>query len=53
MTFQKANNKGVDQFAQMRRLLFAFVVRTPLREVFLCQGPYVQWTTASVLYQTR
>ena len=30
-TFQKGNNQGTDQFVQMRRLVFAFVVRLPSR----------------------
>ena len=38
-TFQKANDKGTDQSAQMRRLVSAFVVSNPQRQVFLSQGP--------------
>ena len=32
--FQKANNKGADQSAQMRMLVCAFVVRQPLEDRF-------------------
>ena len=39
-TFQKANNKGADQTAQMRRLVCAFVVRKQQSQSFWHQGPY-------------
>ena len=42
-TFQKVNNKGTDQTAQMRRLVWAFVVRKPrkTRSLFFSRGgPY-------------
>ena len=38
-TFQKANNKGADQTARMRRLVCAFVVRNPPKTGFLALGP--------------
>ena len=38
-TFKKANNKGADQSARMRRLVCAFVVRKPPKTSFLAQGP--------------
>ena len=38
-TFQKANSKGADQTARMRRLVCAFVVRNPRRQVFSRCGP--------------
>ena len=37
---KKANNKGDDQSARMRRLVCTFVVRKPQRQVFLRRGPY-------------
>ena len=42
-TFQKENNKGADQSAQMSRLVSLFVVNTPQRhwQVFSCRGPYI------------
>ena len=36
-TFQKANNKGADQTARMRRLVCAYVI-TPGRQVFSRRG---------------
>ena len=39
-TFQKANNKGADQSVQMRRLVCAFVVHKPRRQVFSYGGTY-------------
>ena len=40
-TLQKANNKGTDQSAAwMRKLVCAFVVHKPQRQVFLCRGPF-------------
>ena len=38
-TFQKANNKGADQSAQMRRLVCAFVARKPRKTGFLASRP--------------
>ena len=38
-TFQKANNKGVDQTARMRRLVCACVVRKPSKTGFLASRP--------------
>ena len=38
-TFQLANNKGTDQSARMRRLVCAFVVHKPRRQVLLRWGP--------------
>ena len=38
-TFQKANNEGADQSAQMRRLVFAFIVRQPQKTSFLASRP--------------
>ena len=38
-TFQKANNKDADQSAQMCRLVCAFVVRKPQRQVSWRPGP--------------
>ena len=38
-TFEKANNKGADQTAQMRRLVCAFVVRKPPKAGFLASRP--------------
>ena len=38
-TFQKTNNKGADQAAQMRRLVCAFVVHKPQRRFFSHRGP--------------
>ena len=38
-TFQKANNKGADQSAGMRRLVCAFVVRKPPKTGFLASRP--------------
>ena len=38
-TFQKANNKGADQTARMRRLVCACVVRKPLKTGFLASRP--------------
>ena len=35
-SFQKGNNKGTDQTARMRRLVCAFVVRKPPKQVFTC-----------------
>ena len=40
-TFQKANNKGTDQSALMRRLVC--VVCKPRRQVFLRCGPNARW----------
>ena len=37
--FFKVNNKGADQIARMRRLVCAFVVRKPQRQVFLVARP--------------
>ena len=37
-TFQKANNKGADQFAQMRRLVCAFVGRKAQKTSFLASS---------------
>ena len=34
------NNKGADQSARMRRLVCAFVVRKPRRQVFSRRGPF-------------
>ena len=36
----KANNKGADQTARMRRLVCACVVRKPPKTGLLRQGPY-------------
>ena len=42
-TFQKANNKGADQTARMRRLVCACVVRKPPKTGFLASRPvYLQ-----------
>ena len=38
-TFQKANNKGADQTARMRRLVCACVVRKPPNTGFLASRP--------------
>ena len=38
-TFQKANNKGADQTAHMRRLVSTCVVRKHRRQVFSRRGP--------------
>ena len=38
-TFQKANNKGTDQTARMRRLVCACVVRKPPKTDFLASWP--------------
>ena len=38
-TFQKANNKGADQTARMRRLVCAFVVRKPPKTGFFASRP--------------
>ena len=38
-TFQKANNKGADQTARMRRLVCACVVRKPPKTGFLASRP--------------
>ena len=38
-TYQKANNKGADQSARMRRLVCVCVVRNPRRQVFSRCGP--------------
>ena len=38
-TFQKANNKGADQTARMRRLVCACVVRKPPKIGFLTTRP--------------
>ena len=46
-TFQIANNKGADQTAQMRRLVYAFVVRKQQSQRFSHQGPYNVETQAS------
>ena len=40
-TFQKANNKGADQFARMRRLVCVFTVRKPLRQGFSHRSPLI------------
>ena len=37
--FQKANNKGTDQTAGMRRLVCAFAVRKPRKTGFLTSRP--------------
>ena len=39
-TFQKAENKGADQCAQMRRLICFFVVRKYRSQGFSRRGPY-------------
>ena len=39
-TFQKANNKGADQTARMRRLVCAFVVCNRQSQGFSRLGPY-------------
>ena len=39
--FQKFNNKCVDQAAQMRKLVCAFVVRKLRRQISSCRGPFV------------
>ena len=39
VAFQKATNKGPDQPAHMRRLVFAFVVCKPLKTGFLASRP--------------
>ena len=38
-TLQKANNKGADQTARMRRLVCACVVRKPPKTGFLATAP--------------
>ena len=38
-TFKKANNKGADQTARMRRLVCACVVRKPPKTGFLASRP--------------
>ena len=38
-TLQKANDKGADQAAQMRRLVCTFVVRNPRKTGFLALRP--------------
>ena len=38
-TLQKANNKGDDQTARMRRLVYAFVVRKPPKTGFPTTRP--------------
>ena len=40
-TFQNANNKGADQSARMRRLVWVFVVRKQPKTVFSRRGPNV------------
>ena len=40
-TFQNVNNKGAYQSVQMRRLVCAFVVHKPQRQVFSLPGPFV------------
>ena len=37
--FPKTNDKSADRSAQMRRLVFDFVVPNPRRQVFLCRCP--------------
>ena len=50
-TFQKANNKGADQTARMRRLVCACVVRKHPKTGFLMLGPnYRTDTVPIVLY---
>ena len=39
-TFQNANNKGADQTAQMRRLVYAFVVRKHPKTGFSRRGSF-------------
>ena len=41
-TFQKANNKGADQFVRMRSMVCAFVVHKPLKAGFIASGPKLQ-----------
>ena len=43
-TFQKANNKGIDQTAGMRRLVTAFVVRKMLKT-----GSFTSWPVCHFL----
>ena len=38
-TFQKANKKGADQTARMRRLVLAYVVLKPPETGYLVSGP--------------
>ena len=39
IAFQKAKDKGADQSSRMGRLVCAFVVRKPRRQVFSCCDP--------------
>ena len=41
-TSQEVNNKGADQFAQMRRMVCTFVIHKPRRQGFSRRGPYSQ-----------
>ena len=58
-TFQKANNKGADQTARMRRLVCAFVVPKPQKTDFSRVEAQVKkiWSnhfiTLHILYQTH
>ena len=47
-TFQKVNNIGADQSAQMRRLVCTFVVRKPPKTGFLASRPI--WNTQHIDY---
>ena len=42
LEIDKANNKGAEQTAQMRRLVSAYVFRKPPKTVFSRRGPYVR-----------
>ena len=48
--FQKANNKGTDQSARMRRLVCAFVVRKPPKTGFLASRPIYDWYITIAIY---
>ena len=41
-TSQKANNNWADQTAWMQRLVYAYVVRQPQRQVFSHRGAYYE-----------
>ena len=48
-TTNTRKNIGADQTANMRRLVYAFVVRNPRRQVFSRRGPYIHVTISFVL----
>ena len=50
IAFQKAKNKGTDQSALMRRLICAFVVRKPQKQVFSRRGPMVNVYVALAVF---